>query len=130
MAIRLIRVIRVPFWTNSQVTDLMLSLALITCLTAPAAEPVSRLAVIQPAPEFSLTSEHRHTFTNRELNGKVTIADFVFTTCAGPCPLMSAEMQRLQGELSSRQLAQFVLRVGDNRPQLVRNALHDRRRGG
>lgn len=35
-----------------------------------------------------------------DLAGRPFVLDFVFTTCAGPCPLMSASMRELQGELA------------------------------
>ncbi|HEV8539455.1 MAG TPA: SCO family protein [Bacteroidota bacterium] len=59
-------------------------------------------------PAFSLATEDRRTFTQRDFLQKVTIADFVFTTCAGPCPIMSAQMQHLQGELGGNPQLQLV----------------------
>jgi protein SCO1/2 len=54
------------------------------------------LPVYGTVPPFSLTTEHHATFTNTNIEGTITIADFIFTTCAGPCPLMSAKMQQFQ----------------------------------
>lgn len=33
-----------------------------------------------------------------DLRGKVWIADFIFTRCSGPCPLMTMKMSELQNE--------------------------------
>jgi protein SCO1/2 len=47
-------------------------------------------------PAFSLTESSGRTVGQQELSGKVWIADFIFTSCAGSCPLMSAQMRKLQ----------------------------------
>lgn len=50
-------------------------------------------------PEFHLISEDGRSFQTKDLRGHVTIADFIFTSCAGPCPLMSAQMQDFQSKI-------------------------------
>jgi protein SCO1/2 len=51
---------------------------------------------------FQLTSQSGEAFDSRkELAGKVWIADFIFTSCTGPCPRMSGFMLRLQNEFQS-----------------------------
>lgn len=53
-------------------------------------------------PAFTLTSQTGDDFhSEKELSGKVWIADFIFTSCSGPCPRMSAFMLRLQNEFQS-----------------------------
>ena len=54
------------------------------------------LPVGQAVPDFSLTERSGKTVTKADLMGKVWIADFVFTRCSGPCPTLSARLQRLQ----------------------------------
>ncbi|MCW5982140.1 MAG: SCO family protein [Bryobacteraceae bacterium] len=50
-------------------------------------------------PPFTLTSQSGEEFhSEAELAGKIWIADFIFTSCTGPCPRMSAFMLRLQNE--------------------------------
>ena len=44
------------------------------------------LPVIAPVPAFSLIERTGEPMTRDSLLGKVWLADFVFTTCAGPCP--------------------------------------------
>lgn len=47
-------------------------------------------------PDFTLTDQSDHPFQSADiLKGKVWIADFIFTNCAGPCPRMSAQMRRV-----------------------------------
>jgi cytochrome oxidase Cu insertion factor (SCO1/SenC/PrrC family) len=52
-----------------------------------------------PVPPFSLTDQNGAGFDDQRMRGKVWIADFVFTRCAGPCPLMTAQMAKLQKSL-------------------------------
>ena len=43
--------------------------------------------------EFQLTDQNGEQFSRDDLLGKVWVADFIFTTCAGPCPIMSGQLQ-------------------------------------
>ena len=40
--------------------------------------------------QFSLTNQDNQKFGSADLAGKVWIADFVFTNCHGPCPIISS----------------------------------------
>lgn len=64
--------------------------------TGPSDVVADPLPVIAPVPEFSLTERSGQTISKADLLGNVWIADFVFTRCSGPCPQLSARMQRLQ----------------------------------
>ncbi|MDX6771203.1 MAG: SCO family protein [Elusimicrobiota bacterium] len=58
----------------------------------PSAEPLTVL------PEFAMTAvgpDGESPFGLADLKGKVWIADFIFTRCAGPCPLMTARLAKL-----------------------------------
>jgi len=58
-------------------------------------------------PDFKLIDQNGKPFTKKDVSGKVWIADFVFTQCAGPCPLMTMSMVDLQKELAGTPI-QFV----------------------
>jgi protein SCO1 len=60
---------------------------------------VERLPVIRAVPEFSLIDQNGQTVTNADLRGRIWIADFIFTRCKGPCPLMTARMLEMQKAL-------------------------------
>lgn len=60
---------------------------------------VEQLPVIRAVPEFSLTDQNGQTVTKDDLRGHIWIADFIFTRCAGPCPLMTARMLEMQKAL-------------------------------
>ena len=72
---------------------------------SPAAAP---LPVMFSLPDFSLTERSGQTVTLATLKGKVWIADFIFTHCAGPCPMMTRQMSTLQAELAGAPNVQLV----------------------
>jgi protein SCO1/2 len=67
------------------------------------------LETFQTVPDFTLTAQNGEEFRSSEtLAGRIWIADFIFTTCTGPCPRMSARMRRLQEELAEVSDLRFV----------------------
>ncbi|MEO6951841.1 MAG: SCO family protein [Polyangia bacterium] len=66
------------------------------------------LPVYGSIPAFSLTDEHGGTVRRDDLLGKVTVVDFIFTSCSSACPLLSTEMGRLQKDVTSAHLADKV----------------------
>ena len=61
------------------------------------------LEVYNTVPPFTLTAHTGEEFhSDRILKGKVWIADFIFTTCTGPCPRMTSQMKRVQAELKDQ----------------------------
>jgi protein SCO1 len=54
------------------------------------------LPVLGEIPAFHLTSQTGQPFDSQSLDGHVWVADFIYTTCPGPCPMMSAKMRQLQ----------------------------------
>jgi protein SCO1/2 len=60
-------------------------------------------------PDFSLTDQSNQPFQSANtLRGKVWIADFIFTNCAGPCPRMSAQMRGVATALHDLKDVRFV----------------------
>ena len=66
------------------------------------------LAVFGEAPDFSLSERKGNSFSKKDLAGKPWIADFIFTSCAGQCPLMSLQMKKLQELFSQPTGFRFV----------------------
>jgi protein SCO1/2 len=50
-------------------------------------------------PNFDLVNQDAQPFGSSQLAGKIWIADFIFTTCRGPCPIISTRMSELQKPL-------------------------------
>ena len=74
-------------------------LLLFSCLLACShREPLGEFNTV---PFFDLTDQSGVAFSSStQLNGKVWIADFVFTHCTGPCPRMGTQMKQVQGALA------------------------------
>jgi protein SCO1/2 len=68
-------------------------------------EPLPVLGAVAP---FELTEHTGRPFDSRTLDGKVWVADFIFTHCDGPCPRMSAQMRQVQDRLRDVPDVQFV----------------------
>lgn len=84
----------------------MVWLGLIGTLAALAADAPgsSRLAVIQQAPEFTLTTQDGKQLRLADQKGKVLLVSFIFTTCNGTCPATTHRLSQIQQELKSRKL--------------------------
>jgi protein SCO1 len=79
------------FW----VTLITLSFSVLlgrTMVRMPPAAPELRL----PLPAFTLLDERAQPFGLDDLRGKVWVADFIFTSCAGPCPKLTQRMAEIQ----------------------------------
>lgn len=75
----------------------LLTLAAASCRSTPR-EP---LGFFETVPDFALTAHTGQPFlSSAELKGRVWIADFVFTNCAGPCPRMGTQMRQIQKALA------------------------------
>jgi protein SCO1/2 len=64
--------------------------------------------VFSQLPAFSFIDQDGKPFGSENLMGKVWIADFIFTSCQGPCPIMSSQMSRLHRNLAGHPEIQFV----------------------
>ncbi len=76
-----------------------------------------------PLPDFRFTERSGQTVTRDSLRGSVWIADFIFTSCAGPCPEMTRLMTELQHDLRAvRDLKLVSLTVDPERdtPEVLR----------
>jgi protein SCO1/2 len=51
-------------------------------------------------PDFTLTSQSGEPFDGKSLDGKIWVADFIYTHCPGPCPRMSSQMRRVQSAVT------------------------------
>lgn len=82
----------------------MLAAGILTALLALGAnaKETSRLAVIQQAPGFTLTTQAGKKIELADLKGKVLLVSFIFTTCNGTCPATTHRLARIQQELKSR----------------------------
>lgn len=61
-----------------------------------------------PAPQFALINEHGAPFNSAELEGKLYVASFFFTSCRGPCPIINANIAKLHKQFSKYPGIRFV----------------------
>ena len=55
-----------------------------------------------PAPDFTLTDQDGNALQLSSLRGKVVLLDFIYTSCPGPCPLLSRKFSQFQKKLGER----------------------------
>jgi protein SCO1 len=83
-----------------------------------------RLERLAPAPQFQFTAQDGTTVSNADLKGKVWVADFIFTRCAGPCPVMTSRMaevnQALSGKAKDVELVSFTVDPEYDTPQVLK----------
>jgi len=73
-------------------------------------------------PNFELVNQDAQPFGSQQLGGGVWIADFIFTTCKGPCPIISTRMSELQKPLekSDVHLVSFSVDPETDTPPILR----------
>jgi cytochrome oxidase Cu insertion factor (SCO1/SenC/PrrC family) len=73
-------------------------------------------------PIFQLTNQDGQPFGSAQLLGKIWIADFIFTTCPGPCPMISTRMSELQKPLQKTDvhLVSFTVDPAKDTPEVLR----------
>jgi cytochrome oxidase Cu insertion factor (SCO1/SenC/PrrC family) len=73
-------------------------------------------------PEFELVNQDGKNFGLRDLRGKIWIADFIYTTCPGPCPMISNRMSELQEPLKKTDvhLISFTVDPAKDTPEVLR----------
>jgi protein SCO1/2 len=82
----------------------------------------SRLPVYSTVPEFEFIDQDGQRFDNGHLKGKISIVDFIFTRCKGPCPTMAIEMQKLYHLYSGSDKVQLIsisVEPGHDSPEVL-----------
>jgi protein SCO1 len=94
-----------------------LSLTLIAC-----GPHQSALQVFYDVPEFQLTAQDGQPFDSKVLRGKIWVADFIYTTCPGPCPRMTSQMREVQkgiGKMEGVKLVSFTVDPARDTPPVL-----------
>jgi protein SCO1/2 len=82
----------------------LMVLLMVTLTACPKPEPLPVIGKIAP---FSLTAESGKEFQSKSLDGHAYVADFIYTTCPGPCPRMTSQLHGIDSQV--RELSvQFV----------------------
>jgi protein SCO1/2 len=74
-------------------------------------------------PSFQLTNQDGQPFGSPQLAGKIWIADFIYTMCPGPCPMISTRMSDLQKPLEKTdvRLVSFSVDPEKDTPKVLRS---------
>jgi len=83
-------------------------LALGASWTIKKASSSHSLKNIKQVPNFSLINQNGDSFTEKKLKNKISVLDFMFTNCPGPCPIMSNNMSELYKSYGSVDQVQFI----------------------
>ena len=101
--------------------------AVLLFLLASCARQAS-LEVFGQIPQFELTAQNGQPFDSHSLDGHIWVANFIFTNCPGPCPMMSHQMHGIQESTSSTpsvRLVSFTVDPAhDTAPVLAEYAKH------
>ncbi len=115
---------------KSQLTGIAIAFSLfavlmITLLIWSRYRPVhgnEKLPVIGMVDDFELIERNNQPFKRSDLEGRVWVADFIFTRCGGPCPMMSSHMSQLQqaiGRLKDVALVSFSIDPDYDTPEVL-----------
>ena len=75
--------------------------------------PARPLPVLGHVADFTLTNQDGRAITLADLTNHVWVADIIFTRCAGPCPVITAQMKSLQDALPAVNRAKLVTLTTD-----------------
>jgi len=73
-------------------------------------------------PSFQFVNQNGQSFGSAQLAGRIWIADFIYTTCPGPCPMISTRMSEIQKPLEKTDvhLVSFSVDPEKDTPQVLR----------
>jgi len=111
-------------WKTTLILIPIVTLAVLLCLrnvevTALRQRSISAYGTV---PGFQLTNQNGQPFGSPQLSGKIWIADFIYTTCPGPCPMISSRMSELQKPLQKTDvhLVSFSVNPEKDTPEVLR----------
>ncbi|PRX57607.1 SCO family protein [Flagellimonas meridianipacifica] len=70
--------------------------------------PVTGETIYYQAPEFTLTSQYANLYSSDELEGKIHVVDFFFTSCPSICPKMTRHLQEVQNHFKNDHRIQIL----------------------
>lgn len=75
--------------------------AVVEKMQPPEGTPATVLQSYWKIPDFTLTERSGQPLHLADLAGKVWVADFFYTTCPGPCPMLSSRFSEVQKALGA-----------------------------
>jgi protein SCO1/2 len=83
---------------------------------------VKPLPVLGQVPQFDLVASTGQPFDSHELDRHIWVANFIYTTCDGPCPMMSHQMRGIQASTESTpdvKLVSFTVDPAHDTPEAL-----------
>jgi len=77
----------------------VLGLVIISGMWVACQKQASELPNLGTLPAFQLTNQDSQPVTLDQYKGKVWVANFIFTSCAGTCPMLTQRMRRVQDKI-------------------------------
>src|SRR5712691_8257763 len=112
-------------WKTTLIAIPIVTLALLLWLRQLEVNALRRRTVSSygTVPEFVLLNQDGKNFGSAQLRGKIWIADFIYTTCPGPCPMISTRMSELQKPLEKTDvhLVSFSVDPTKDTPEVLRS---------
>jgi protein SCO1/2 len=95
--------------------------------TSASSLPDSKPSLIQPdhprkLVDFSLVDSSGHAVTRLDLNGKILIVDFLFTSCSLTCPAVNSQMAQVQQQTTNQpdvKLVSITVDPRDDTPDVL-----------
>src|SRR5437588_3985826 len=84
-------------------------------VVAAATVDQSDLPTLFDLPKFKLLDQDGREVTDDQLRGRPFVASFVFTHCAGPCPMMFAKMAAMQKTVTNPNIKLVTFTVDPER---------------
>jgi len=92
--------------------------------TSPLDAVDGELPLLGEVPEFALIGSDGSPWSRADLDGRPWAVEFIFTTCGGTCPKMSAEMARIQRGMPDElavMLVSITVDPGHDTPEVLRD---------
>ena len=98
-------------------------LTIVAALALTACGSHSTLPSYGVVPDFTLTDQSGRTFESKKsLDGKVWVANFIFTRCSGPCPRMTSQFRKLRDDVkdhSGLRMVSFTIDPANDTPEAL-----------
>ena len=87
-----------------------------------------QLPVLAQVPDFAFTNHRGNSVSSNDLQGQVWVADFIFTRCAGPCPIMTQRMVALAKRVTDPNVrfVSFSVDPEHDTPQVLKKYAEER----
>lgn len=89
-----------PFWKNPWFIGAVAGVLLLTGLRACQSRKLQPLPKLSEVPSFSLTRHDGAAFGSADLENRVYLVSFFFTSCQTVCPAIMRSMQKVQARLA------------------------------